>query len=155
MRLSTRESWGQFCAGALFALLAAGLAAPNASQAGCAHYVVVKGAPHPGLSGLEMLGAEGLLPLGNGEGRAPAVPTPADRPAPCTGVLCSGAPATPVMPAPPSTTRADQWGLLAASIPDVSDEPAYERPADSRLRPVLGGSGVFHPPRASRPFPFV
>jgi hypothetical protein len=147
MRLSSVGSWGKSCVGALLALLAVALAAPGRSEAGCSHYVTVQGAPIPGLIGLEILGVDGFAPSALG---ADAPAAPPQRPAPCSGVLCSGSPATPVIPAPSPTSRAELWGVLTALIPVARDETAHELPRDGRLRPVTGGSGVFHPPRASR-----
>lgn len=88
--------------------------------------------------GLELLG------LGSG---GPESREPVDRP--CSGPLCSKGPAapSPAPAAPPPAPPSDPWALVAAD-PAIDRAPFSSAPAsDLDARPILLGSGVFHPPR--------
>ena len=133
MRLSTRESLGRWFAGALVALLAAGLFAPATARAGCTHAALTGDS-----IGLELLN----IPAAAGE---PSVPL--ERPKPCSGVFCSGNPGLPDLPAMAVTRRADDWAMLSEPPPPPVSDSFPRHHDDDRPQPIHDGPGVFHPPR--------
>jgi hypothetical protein len=139
MQLSTRESLGRWFAGALAALLAAGVFAPATARAGCTHDALSRHAALAGDStGLELLN----VPAAAGE---PSVPL--ERPKPCSGVFCSGNPGLPGLPATTVIPRANDWGMLFAPPPSPVAGSFSRHHDGDRPRPIHDGQDVFHPPR--------
>jgi hypothetical protein len=129
------------------ALLAVSLGAPAAAQAGCAHYVTSRSQVANRAAQLELLSlADALTSVGA------EIPTNQPQPSkPCTGAMCSGNPAIPLVPASSEAPRnsqwavcefaapAQMWGLRASLLPDPLGRPA----------PVI--CSIFHPPRSHQP----
>jgi hypothetical protein len=129
--------------GALLALPTLGIIMPTAATAGCSTHFVVSGARVDGeLAQLQRLAEAGAID----ENRDQA---PHHRPAPCSGVLCSGNPASPLPSQPSFSSSVDKrWAI--PSLPIILDGPVslHGLPGDDALRPVEESSSIFHPPRA-------
>src|SRR4051812_3305649 len=106
MRHPAQRQLAKASLGVLLALLGSGLCSPTAARAGGSAYYVKTHSPTAGASAqLTLLAIADMLP-------APAGEVPRPKPAPCSGALCSGSPATPfstIPLAPPP--GAGQWAL--------------------------------------------
>ena len=144
MRITTanRRVWST--AGALLALLACGLARPSTALAGCSH----PAGAAPGAGQFERLARAGALATPPRD--APIEP---GRPAPCSGVLCSGTPAVPLAPVPIPPVRGVTEAILdpADCMPDPGS--TLIAPVDATLRPAHSGPAIFHPPRPATSLP--
>jgi hypothetical protein len=148
MRLPTVESLVRRLTGTLLASLVVAALTTSEARAGCGHYVLWKQTTSGVIEGV------GLDLLGTLGERSSAARTPLDAPVqtpkPCTGALCSGAPATPVIPDPPIPPATPRWGLVEVATASprlaVVDHSTDDRPA----RPIDLAAAIFHPPRATR-----
>ncbi|HEX8204001.1 MAG TPA: hypothetical protein VF590_26230 [Isosphaeraceae bacterium] len=130
-------------AGVFVALLACGLCRPSEARAACGDHVIVVFAHARGATSFDprLLGG----PMPRAADRSPAIPS--GRPRPCSGALCSGQPAIPLVPASTIADRIEGW---AYEIPCPGPrDPAAVRvtPDEDHLRPSHRGPSVFHPPR--------
>jgi hypothetical protein len=113
--------------------------APSGVEGGCSHLVSSRNdaESHPSqIIGLVL----------DRSGRSAELPAP-NRTVPCSGVWCTGQPATPVVPAGVLSERIDSWALHPTS-------PATDGLRSSLFAAVRGealairhASSVFHPPR--------
>lgn len=147
MKLSTRGLLAGPWVGALFALLLAGSVAPREARAGCSnqHHDGRQTGGGPA-DGLEMLSPGGAsAPDAPGEGSRPG-------PRPCSGVFCSGNPATPFS-APPSVPPpwSGHWALPAFLAAVAEPRPFAFPPHLACLSPVDHACSIFRPPRALTP----
>jgi hypothetical protein len=151
MRHSSPAIWRRSVVGACLTLLTAVLLAPSRAEASCSHYVIWRGIAVPAPLGLDRLNPESLAAAVADAGVF-TPDTPPSNPAEpkCSGVLCSGSPATPEIPASTPSGGFDHWGFLEQTVSPASTEPAFEPRENDRLRPVDTGTGVFHPPRVAR-----
>jgi hypothetical protein len=133
--------------GVLLALLTVEVLSPSVARAGCsAHYVKYRSQPGDSTATPERLDLAGVLPPSQEE-------APRERPAPCSGALCSGNPATPFSSIPPVTPPGfGQWAIPAFAVA-LADPGAFPYPpVEANLRPVDHSCSVFHPPRARARF---
>lgn len=136
-------------AGAMIVLAAAVLSAPQKAHAACSHYV--RSMAHSPLSeiGLELIGEARVM--------VEAVrPLPDENPArrlPCSGLLCSGQPGLPSVPAGVDLPRPGSWALLPASPQIGKPEPPCPPRDDADLRASTARPAIFHPPRCSGSLP--
>src|SRR4051812_16910404 len=142
MRISARGFLTVPWSGALLALLAAGIVTPAAARAGCLNpHVVPRSQHNAGSIHLELLGIAGALPTPQGE-------TPRPGPAPCSGAMCSGNPATPLSTIPSvPPPDGEQWAFSPPLLPPIVTGPLASLPVDATLRPVERPCSIFHPPR--------
>jgi hypothetical protein len=133
------RSW----AGAFLTLLAFGFVVPGAASAGCpSHYVPTLSSSNGLGIGVEALDNAGEMAVADAAG----IP---GRPRPCTGEMCSGRPAIPLAPAPAEIRFVGSWAILTVVTriePPVRAETLLD---DEDIRPALGPSSIFHPPRLS------
>ena len=142
MRLTARGFLAGPWFGAIFSLLTLGSVVPSTARAGClAHYIAFRSPSAESLGQLEQLSLHGAL-------ATPEDNAPPERPAPCTGALCSGNPALPVSTVPSVlTSGADQWAIPAFPVALTDPHSIVLTPADASLFPIDGPSAIFHPPR--------
>lgn len=102
--------------------------APAPVRAGCGDHVVVVSSPYH---------------------RAPiSVPTPAKKPASCTGPYCTRSPlAPPLAPAVPNGPDGQQWACLLEPL-HLPANQSSPNPEEALGEPQLFlASGIYHPPR--------
>lgn len=144
MRSSAQGSVSFPWLGATLLLLTLGAVLATPAQAGCSsHYTTseLNRQSHENPSGFELLSRAGAIPSPENE------PVP-NRPKPCTGALCSGAPALPTSALPAlSPFGVEHWAALPLVVsPSHFGTHAYP-PFDEGLNPVEFCATVFHPPR--------
>jgi hypothetical protein len=146
MRLSVRGLLASPWFGVFFALPTLGVFLPSSARAGClAHYIT----SHSGLNGdlthLERLARTGAITTPYGE-------APSERPAPCTGALCSGNPGPP-LPTMPSVLAPveGQWAIPAFPISPVGPDSFECQHVDASRHAVDCSCSIFHPPRFQPP----
>lgn len=133
MRSLSLGSIVRWSAGALMALAAGLVCAPEAKAAGCDHPTTIGGpAGH-----FELLAKAGALP------KVPKRPTQV----PCSGPTCSNAPHAPTSPIPSITLPTGEWGCLGECLATAPPRPSYESPDPTSARPSHRGPSIFHPPR--------
>ncbi len=115
------------------------LCAPATVRAGCSHLVTsrIDSARLPSI--LSIVVGDHVQPM---EERS--LPQP---PRPCSGAFCSGQPATPAVPAGWLGLTVDAWVWCPANLCTFSMSYALVSTENAVARPILQGSGVFHPPR--------
>lgn len=118
--------------GMALAVLAGALLAHGEARAGCGDHVV--------------LTAE--TPAPKADIPTPSPMQPAKQPAPCTGPNCSRAPiAPPAAPAVPVAPGGQEWACVFTSLTLPLVTSSFHSPEERRERPLIVGSGVYHPPR--------
>jgi hypothetical protein len=123
-------------------LLAWLLVSSQTARAECSHYVVSRSDGAVMSAGLDLLVQNGLLPA-----HAQSPKKRSERPFPCSGALCSGAPATPSVPIVVMTPTGSQWACLDSPIP-ITDPGSSAAPGrDPLLLLVDAPLSIFHPPR--------
>jgi hypothetical protein len=146
MKRSAHDVPASHWVGALLTLLAAGLLLPSSARAGCInpHVTSRSHGPH---------GISDLIPLGRSGGMSiPMGDMPLDRPAPCSGALCSGNPAVPISTIPPVSPRfGDEWAISILAIVSPGPGTFVGKSRGGRLHSVDDPTSVFHPPRAAAP----
>lgn len=137
--------------GVMISLLTLGTVMPSTAQAGClTHYITYRSQVNGELPPIDLLGLSGTLPASEVE-TPPATPAPA----PCTGALCSGNPATPFSTPPLAVPPwVGQWAIPGFSIDLANLEPLRLRSTDVIPRPVKQADLIFHPPRPLAPCQF-
>ena len=127
---------------ACFLLLAWLLVSSQTARAECSHYVVSRSDGAVMSAGLDFLVQHGLPPA---SGQSPK--NRSERPFPCSGALCSGAPATPSVPIVVLTPTGSQWACLDSPIP-ITEPGSIAIPGrDPLLLLVNTPVSIFHPPR--------
>ena len=127
----------QAASGVISLLLLTSLCAPASARAGCNHLVTSRSnlARHP--ISIERLSADLA-------GRSDDAPTSR---LPCSGIFCSGQPATPAGPASAFFGTVDDW-VWCACEPKIKCIPSsYLSNELAAPEPVRSVSDVFHPPR--------
>src|SRR5262249_26580143 len=127
MTASTRWRLAPQIAGALLALLASGLHAPNSARAACGNHVA-PGTPPLGA----ILDSEAATLLGDLPQALPATP---GRRSPCSGSMCSGGPVAPMVPAPPAPVRGESWACLPAPMTPIGPRPTACQTDEALARP--------------------
>ncbi len=143
MRRMARGSLGGTWVGTLLGFLTAGIVLPSESRAGCgSHYVTSRTGWQGASPGLELLTARGTVPADRGQ-------SPFQRQTPCSGILCSGNPATP-FPAPSLVRfRAESEWAVPSVLVALNRAHSFQRlPADEDLFPVDHICSIFRPPRS-------
>jgi len=130
----------RFGTGVILLLLVQGFYAPRYAWAACSHLVTSRTE-----SGHQFQLVERLILDLNG-GRTDSLPLPAPT-RPCSGRWCSSEPAAPSVPLGTIEGRLDTWACFV-EIPGLnSTSPSRLSDQTTVLRPIQGGSVVFHPPR--------
>lgn len=116
--------------------------APRSAEAGCSAHAWA--AAH---STWMDAGLDALEPAAKpSESQAPPIP---ERPAPCSGAMCSGRPAFPLSPAPSESDPVGPRALLLVPIQIEFPGPAGFPLDEPTVRPLTLTLDVFHPPRVS------
>ena len=124
-------------------LLASVLLAPPGAEGGCSHLVTSRTDPGRLSSLFEPL-------VHDLAGESAGIPSP-QPPRPCSGALCSGQPAAPVVPAGFFDARIATWAWYP-SVPGltlIGDSFLFLEMHE--LQPIRQSLDVFHPPRALPP----
>lgn len=126
-------------AGAILSLLAIVLFAPRGAVASCSHLVASRN---------ERVQFALLLDPVTRDLAGPSDPSSEPlRPRPCNGALCSGQPASPVVPAGTLEPRLASWAWYSPSADGLSVDPSF-LPAETDIhRPLRREADIFHPPR--------
>ncbi|WP_165227501.1 hypothetical protein [Aquisphaera insulae] len=129
---------------ALAALLTAWLLAPGEARAGCSARHAADGPAAQGRrpGRLDVLAAAGGLAIADD-----SAPTPAPRPAPCSGAFCSGSPAAPDSANPAAPPGGEGWAATSERLTPTPPAPLDRRGEGPRAAPVDRGPSIFHPPR--------
>jgi len=139
-RFSALKQLVSLPAGTVVLLLASALLAPPSAEGGCSQRVTSR----TDLRRLSSL-IEPLVHDLAGESAAMPVPPP---PRPCSGALCSGQPAVPVVF---FEGRIDTWAWYA-SVPDLaSTGDSFLFAETIEIHPIRQSLDVFHPPRSITP----
>ena len=132
--------WG---IGALVLLLAHGLGAPGAAQAGCNNHLVTSQSDRQ----LEVNRLDDLIVGGStampAEGPGRPDPGPSRR---CSGPGCSSGVPWPLSTTSPTTGGPDQWVALAAVLHLDITSPPRHLPDEPAARPAGQKPSIFHPP---------
>jgi hypothetical protein len=134
------RQWG----GVLFALLFLWLIAPSVARAGCEHGGMRRLHIAADSSHFERLAQSGALSSTASE---PSRPRSSSSGTPCSGALCSGKPAVPVMPVPSMSQRPESSAILDALNLALGAGSTSVVPAERSLLPIDRASAIFHPPR--------
>jgi hypothetical protein len=125
--------------GALVLFVVQGICAPGSARAGCSHATVARNDP----GGLQSIVDSFLVDLAGPIDGYPARPPSR----PCSGVFCSGEPATPAVPAGEFDLQADSWAWCASGSVRISGCRAFYPSGHSAPHSIVRISGIFHPPR--------
>jgi hypothetical protein len=129
---------------AFFTVLVWAAIVAGPAQAGCSHYVGKSARP----SRVEI----SLSLLGEPAAKTDTIERPStfpERPARCSGALCSGQPAPGSSATLVDLHRAGNWAILSTTPPATDLEAASVLPDERVLLPISRGTSVDHPPRLS------
>ncbi len=120
--------------------------APGSAEARCSDYVQSKSAAPGHKSNLAELGHTGLHNVAT----EPASPQLPKRRTPCSGALCSGQPASPLVPAHADVHHSGQWAIISSTVQTTNPGPGYNRLSEEAALGTHRRTSVYHPPRSSR-----
>jgi hypothetical protein len=123
-------------------LLALGLAAPFAAEAGCSHLVTSRAENARRATLIEPFFAE----LSGHSERLPVPPPPR----PCAGRWCSGDPAAPTVPSGVSDRGTDFWALAPLDPGRATAATSFTHSEVNTRRAIDSRDSIFHPPRHRR-----
>ena len=91
-----------------------------------------------------------LIRLGTAGALAtPPGDAPPEQPAPCSGPMCSGNPASPLSTIPPVPDRSgEEWAICMIAVDSPGPAHFAHLPGDPEFQPLNDPTFIFHPPRA-------
>lgn len=129
--------------GALFALLALGLVLPAQTHAGCGYRSVLSHPLDPAIQGDPQALLEQIL-----EALDRGLPDSPAQDVPCSGPMCSRAPALPTAPILPASVNAEEWGWMAPALFFHTSQTSANASGDGPHRPVRRSPTIDRPPRS-------